>query len=91
MPLKYHSGEEVREGDHILHGPSRGVVEFIADPAIDDPKTKWYIEEYGGGIMLMTELYGAVFTGSPDKDDELEFVSRTETEFLAGLNHRDDE
>ena len=91
MPLKYHSGEEIREGDRILHGPSRGAVEFIADPVIDDPKTKWYVEEYGGGIMLMTELYGRVFTASPDEDDELELVSRSETEFVAGLNHHDDE
>jgi hypothetical protein len=90
MPLKYHSGEEISEGDHILHGPSRGAVEFIADPTIEDPKTKWYVEEYAGGIMLMTELYGRVFTANPGEDDELQFVRRAETESVAGLNHHDD-
>ena len=91
MPLKYHSGEEIREGDHILLGSSRGVVEFIADPLIHDSKTKWYVEEYGGGVMLRTELYGAVFNENPDEDNDLKFVRGTEAEFVAGLNHHDDE
>ena len=78
MPLKYHSGEEIKEGDHILLGHSRGVVEFIVDPAVDDPKTKWYVEEYGGGIMFVTELYRAMFTENPDEDNDLKFVRRAE-------------
>ena len=76
MPLKYHSGEEIRKGDHIQYGTSFGVIEFIADPSISDPDTKWYVEKYGGDVMLNTEQYGLVFCSSPAEDDELQFVRR---------------
>jgi hypothetical protein len=43
MPLKYQSGDEIRKGDRILlHGES-GHVEFVADPADENPETEWYI------------------------------------------------
>jgi len=84
MPLKYHSGDEIKKGDQILYGSSRGVVEFVADPAVDDPNTKWYVEEYGGGAMLMTELYGAVFASRPNEEEDLELAGRAETMFRDG-------
>lgn len=76
MPLKYCSGEEIRKGDRIRLGTEYGVIEFIADPAISDPDTRWYVEEHGDGVMLSVERLGLVFADHPQEDDELEFVSR---------------
>lgn len=77
MPLKYASGVEIMKGDHVLIAGYPGVVEFIADPFVPDPATRWYIQEYGQGIMISEPvLYGSVFSSDPQSDDELEFIGR---------------
>lgn len=75
--MKYQSGIEVMKGDHVLLNGDHGEVEFVSDPVAPDARTKWYVEEYGGGIMI-SELkhLGSVFVSNPEEDDELEFVSR---------------
>ncbi len=76
MPLKYKSGEVVMKGDRVLLSEEAGVIEFVADPLLNDPNTLWYVKEYGGGVMVaQLEHLGSVFT-HPEEDADLEFVSR---------------
>jgi hypothetical protein len=77
MPLKYQSGEEVMKGDHVLLSREAGVIEFVADPQISDPNTIWYVEKYGGGVMIsQLRNLGSVFDDNPEEDDDLKFVDR---------------
>jgi hypothetical protein len=78
MTLKYFTGEEIRKGDRIRSDNDFGVIEFIADPAVSSPETAWYVQTCGEGVMLRLDNLGAVYAGHPEKDDELELVSRLE-------------
>jgi hypothetical protein len=49
VPLRYQSGEEIVKGDRVLLHGELGEIERVADPLVDDPETKWYVKEYGGG------------------------------------------
>lgn len=52
MTLHYRSGEEIKKGDHVLFHGNAAEVELVAcDP--NDPEAAWYIEEYGGGVMIL--------------------------------------
>jgi hypothetical protein len=52
MALKYQSGEEIRKGDRVLFHRNPAEIELAAsDP--DDPEAAWYIQEFGGGVMLL--------------------------------------
>jgi hypothetical protein len=80
MAFKYQSGEEIRKGDHVLfHGePAR--VELVAGE-LGDPETDWFVQEYGGGVMILERVSGRTFITAnqlPDCDD-LEFVGRVQT------------
>jgi len=77
MPLKYQSGEEIRRGDRVLFHRAPGVVELVADPLISDPETDWYVQEYGGGVMVLQpgEL-GRCFVSDTENAEDLDFVSR---------------
>jgi hypothetical protein len=74
MLLRYQSGEEVRAGDRIIYGGSPGLVEFVAE--LEDIDTAWYVEQFGGGCMLLTHSMGHVFIDKPENDEDLELVSR---------------
>ena len=80
MVLKYQSGEEIRKGDRVLfHGePAR--VELVARE-LGDPETDWFVQEYGGGVMILEKVSGRTFVSAdqlPNHED-LEFVERAET------------
>ena len=78
MILRYQSGEEIKQGDRILYGDKPGEVELVAT---DDP-TDWYVQEYGGGVLLILPgSYGAVFIPADqiETDEDLQFVSRRES------------
>ncbi len=46
-------------------------------PLVEDVKTAWYVEEYGGGVMVIEPKYfGRVFIQDPKDDEDLLFVSR---------------
>jgi len=79
MILRYSSGEEIRKGDHILFHREPGYVEFVAVQR-GDPKTDWYVEEYGGGIMITDRITGSTFISVDQIADteDLEFVSRAD-------------
>jgi hypothetical protein len=79
MILKYLTGEEIRKGDRVrFHGES-GHIEFTAaDSDSTDPELAWYVQEYGGGVMIVDRVAGRTFVPAaklPDCED-LEFVSR---------------
>jgi len=79
MKFFYQTGEEVKKGDRILFSEDPGEVEFVADPDAPNPETQWYIEEYGGEIMLFNlSRYGRVFGGENPLED-VTFVSRSST------------
>ena len=74
--LLYRSGEAIQQGDRIRYADGDGVVEFVADRDVADPETEWFVEEFGGGCMILTEKFGSVFLNEPHDDEDLEFVSR---------------
>ncbi len=60
----------------IFHGEP-GEVEFVADPQVSDTETGWYVQEYGGGVMIFEpKHFGRCFLTETDADEDLEFVSR---------------
>jgi len=78
LVLRYRSGEEIRKGDRVLFHGSPAEVELVACDA-NDPETAWYIEEYGGGVMVSDPMVsGRTFIPKDQLDEyeDLEFVSR---------------
>ncbi len=76
MPLRYQSGEEVLAGDRILYASQQGTIEFVA--TAEDPKYAWYVQQYGGGCMILVAPFGSLFVSDPSNDEDLDFVSRGE-------------
>ena len=61
----------------MLHG-RRGEVEFVVEELTGDAEMDWYIEEFGGGVMVKEpEMFGHCFLHNADDSDweHLEFVS----------------
>jgi len=79
MPLRYQSGEEILRGDRVRLSGAEGVVDFVADPESPTPETEWFIQEYGGGAMILDSQIGSVFTSDP-QNGCLEFVGRADPE-----------
>jgi hypothetical protein len=79
LPFKYQSGDDVQKGDRVLLHDEPGYVEFVADPLIKDSETEWFVEEYGGGVMVVVpNVFGPVFFTNPE-DAELILTSRAES------------
>jgi hypothetical protein len=79
MLLLYPNGEEIRKGDRVLFHGEPGEIEFVADPAISDPETDWYVQEYGGGVMILEPKYfGRAFLSEPQAAEDLKFLARQE-------------
>ena len=78
LSFKYMSGEEIRKGDHVLFHRAPGRIEFIA-VAGGEPDFDWYVQEYGGGVMLWDTEAGNTFIPADEigDTDDLEFVSRS--------------
>ncbi len=72
--LTYRSGEEIQAGDGVLYHSEPGRIEFVAKA--DDPDTAWYVEQYGGGCLILAPSFSSVFVSDPHADEDLEFVSR---------------
>jgi hypothetical protein len=70
----YPSGEEVRAGDRIRYCGEEGVVDFVVSESTGDSDRDWFMDEYGGGVMIMAAGFGSVFIS--DADDQLELVAR---------------
>jgi len=79
MILKYQTGEETQKGDRILFHCEPGRIELVAtEPG--DPETDWYIQKYGGGVMIIEEAACRTFIPADkiEECEDLEFVSRTD-------------
>ncbi len=76
MSFKYQSGEEIRAGDRILYNSEPGVIDFVTTP--EDPQYAWYVEQHGGGCMILVAPFGSLFVNDPQDDEDLEFVSRAQ-------------
>ena len=80
MPFAYQSGEEIKKGDRVLFHGEPGEIEFVADALIGDPAMDWYVEEQGGGVMIIEPKYfGRAFLRETHTED-LVFVSRATLE-----------
>ncbi len=81
MPYKYQSGEEIKKGDRVYFHEDPGEIEFVADPASREPETEWYINECGGGVMIVEpkpKAFGRVFISDTENAEDLIFVSRAD-------------
>ena len=80
LPLKYRSGEDIRKGDRVRFHRKEAEIEFVAWNATDpDPAWGWYINEYGGGVMIREPTaFGSAFIPADQLNDceDLEFVAR---------------
>jgi hypothetical protein len=74
----YPSGDAIRSGDRVRFRGSEGIVEFVVLERVGDAARDWYLDEFGGGVMISAEGLGAVFLGPDDLDQDLEFISRSE-------------
>jgi hypothetical protein len=76
--LTYQSGEEIKKGDHVLFHRNPADIELVAcDPS--DPETAWYVEEFGGGIMILDPMVSdRTFIPAEELEEyeDLEFISR---------------
>ncbi len=70
-------GEEIRKGDRVLFHGEPGEIELVADSAVADPETDWYVQEYGGGVIVLEpKNFGRAFLPEPQTTEDLEFVAR---------------
>jgi hypothetical protein len=78
MPFKYQSGEEIRKGDRVLFHGEPGYIELVADPLNRDAETEWYIDEYGGGVMIVEpKVFGRAFLTNTEDAEDLILTSRS--------------
>jgi hypothetical protein len=78
MALTYQSGEEIKKGDRVLYFRHLGVIEFVVTEHTGESNQDWYVDDFGGGVMVIDDAAGRTFI-SPDQVaecDELEFKSR---------------
>jgi hypothetical protein len=79
MKLKYQTGEEIKKGDRVLFHREPGRIELVAVEQ-GDPETDWFMQEYGGGVMILERVAGRTFIPADqiDECEDLEFVSRAD-------------
>lgn len=79
MILRYSSGEEIKKGDRVLFHSEPGEIEFVAVDS-GDHETEWFIQEYGGGVMILDKTAGRSFIAKDEiaRCEDLEFVSRAD-------------
>jgi hypothetical protein len=77
--LSYETGEEIRQGDHVQFHGNAGRVELVVDPHVPDQETKWYLQEYGQGVMVIEPAeFGRACVTPEGAWENLVFVSRQE-------------
>jgi hypothetical protein len=78
LSFRYMTGEEIRKGDQVLFYRAPGRIEFVA-VADGDPELDWYVQEYGGGVMLWDTEAGNTFIPADQigETDDLKFVNRS--------------
>jgi hypothetical protein len=77
VPFKYQSGEEIKKGDRVIFHGEPGEIEFVADKLTGDPAIDWYVQEYGGGVMIVErKVFGRVFQTVTENQEDLVLVAR---------------
>ena len=81
MTLRYYQSDvEIKKGDRVLFHGEPGEIELVAS-GLGDPETDWYVQEFGGGVMILEpKFFGRAFipAGQLDTTEDLEFVARGE-------------
>ncbi len=80
MILRYQIGEEIKKGDRVLFHGEPGRIELVV-VELGDPTTDWFMQEYGGGVMILERVAGRTFIPAEqvvDLCEDLEFVSRAD-------------
>ena len=68
----------IKKSDAVFFHGEPGEIEFVADPLVKDPEKDWYVEEYGGGVMILEpKKFGKAFLSQPENSEDLVFVSRS--------------
>ena len=79
MVLKYYRSDiEIKKGDRVLFHGEPGEIELVAISQGDE-ETDWYVEEYGGGVIVIEpKFFGRAFIPADQLDEtyQLEFVGR---------------
>ena len=73
----YRSGEELRIGDRVLWNGDPASVVFVLGnqlPSEWSASEHWFLEQYGQGFMLDTQVAGLVF--ECESDEDLKLVER---------------
>jgi hypothetical protein len=79
LAFTYQSGEDIEKGDCVLFYGEPGEIEFVADAFVGDPAMDWWVEEHGGGVMVIEPRYfGQAFLTETHTEEDLVFVSRAE-------------
>jgi len=77
VAFKYQSGEEIQKGDRVLLHGEPGEIEFVADKLVGDPARDWYVQELGGGVMVIEpKVFGRVFLRETEGAEDLVFLAR---------------
>jgi hypothetical protein len=83
MILNYRSGDEIKKADRVLFHGNPAEIELVASNITGDPETDWYIEEFGGGVMISDPMVsGRTFIPADQiaEYEGLQFVSRTDSD-----------
>lgn len=76
MPLTYETGKEIQKGDHVTFHGNPGQIELVGDPDAAESATKWYLEEYGPGVLVNEERLGHTYVTPDGAWEDLVFVSK---------------
>jgi hypothetical protein len=82
LALKYQSGEQIMVGDRVRFHGALGEIELVAEPSSTEPEHDWYVQEYGGGVMVREpKHFGRAFipVGQLPTTEDLEFVERKQS------------
>ena len=75
--FRYQTGEEIKKGDRVLFHGEPGEIEFVAAVAGESSALDWYVQECGGGVMVLEpKFFGRAFLSHTENYEDLVFVSR---------------
>jgi len=81
MTIQYQSGEEIKKGDHVLFHGEPAEIEFVVNEHTGDAALDWYMQEFGGGVMIREpKNFGVAFIRAESllNTEDLEFLSRAD-------------
>jgi hypothetical protein len=76
MPIYCDSAEEILQGDGGLFHGAPGEIEVVVDGLTGDSAMAWYVEQFGGGAMILEpKHFGAGFLAASEGKESPTFVS----------------